>query len=1324
MNRLHHIFRRGAAAASLSLLIGWQAQAQSSLDGFDPNANNGVRVIVVQPDGKILLGGEFTTLAPNGGPAVPRNYIARLHPDGTLDTAFNPNANGSVHAIVVQGDGKILVSGGFTTIGGGARNYIARLDGTTGAADSFIPNANGLVRSIALQADGKVIAGGDFSAIGGQARIRIARLESATGAADSFDPKADGPVFTVAVQRDGKVLAGGLFSQIGGQVRNRVARLHGESGLVDSFNAAAGNDLTIVYAFAVQEDGKILVAGEFTSMGGQMRNHVARLDATTGQADSFNPNAQNSVHSLALQPDGKILAVGAFTSIGGQPRDQIARLDPSTGLADSFDPGLNGFNFATAVAVQPDGKVLVGGIFSTFTRPGEAPVTRNNIARFEIDGRLDRTLNLGTIGFFVTATAIQPDGKILIGGDFNTVLGVTRNHIARLNTDGTLDLAFNPNANRQVNAIAVQPDGKILVGGFFFGANSIGGATRYHLARLDPVTGAADPFNPDPDAEVWSITPHGGKIYVGGVFRNIGGAERPRIARLDAVTGVPDSFNPIAFVSNSSSGSVNAIVPQADGKILVGGFFTHIGGQMRNGVARLDPATGFPDSFDPSGALAAIFTLAVQADGKVLIGGQFSGANSMGGQPRNNIARVDAAGVADDSFDPNANSIVNAITLQADGKILVGGLFNTGFGATTIGGQTRNHIARLDPATGLADSFNPNANGQVYSLVLQTDGKILAAGQFGAVGGETRSLFARLSNDTAAGQDLAVTRDAIRWSRGGSSLHFKRVTFESSTDNLNYSPLGDGTSDGSDWTLTGLAFPTGQNFYVRARGYYNSRGSETILESVRQWFIAATTTGSNASGATMMGGTISGTAVISGGVTPTGTVTFHVYGPDDATCGGPAAFSATVNVKGNGTYSSPQFTPTSPGTYRVVAIYSGDTRNTPSASGCNDAGATVVVSKKTPTLVTAASPAVFLGGSVSDSATLSNGFNPSGTITFNLYGPNDDSCGGPAIFSSTATVNGGNGTYSSGSFVPGATGTYRWVAAYSGDNNNESVAGACNDAGEIVEVKSGLVGNVATRLPVGTGDNALIQGFIVQGPAGSTKKIMVRALGPVLTQPQFGITDALANPSLEIRDGTNVVVATNNDWKKTEMGILITADQSAEISSSGLAPSDDLESAVIVSLAPGNYTAVVRGVGDTTGTGIVDAYDMSPGSPARLANIATRGFIQPGDKLMIAGFIIQHGSVRAAIRAIGPSLTAFGITNALSDTTLELRDENGDLIMMNDDWKTDPAQKQELESNGLQPSHDREAALIRTIAPGQYTALVRGKGAESGIGVVEVYFLQ
>src|SRR5207248_727667 len=217
-----------------------------------------------------------------------------------------------------------------------------------------------------------------------------------------------------------------------------------------------------VGSIAVQADGKILAGGSFQSIGGQTRNNIARLDATTGLADSFNPNAlanaaNADVYAIAVQADGKILVGGIFTSIGGATRNRIARLD-TTGLADSFDPNAN--DEVRSIAVQADGKILAGGLFTTLSPNGGASVTRNRIARLETDGRLDQTLDLSTVGTVVYATAVQPDGKILIGGSFSSVLGVTRNNIARLNTDGTLDTAFDPNANSVVYSIAVQADGQ------------------------------------------------------------------------------------------------------------------------------------------------------------------------------------------------------------------------------------------------------------------------------------------------------------------------------------------------------------------------------------------------------------------------------------------------------------------------------------------------------------------------------------------------------------------------------------------------------------------------------------------------------------------------------------------------------------------------------------------------------------------------------------------------------------------------------------------------------------------------------------------------
>ena len=705
-------------------------RGQSALDGFDPNANGTVRVVVVQPDGKILIGGDFTTLSPNGGAAVTRNHIARLNPDGTLDTAFDPNANSLVLSIAVQADGKILVGGAFTFIGGQTRNRIARLDATTGLADSFDPNANGVVLAIAVQTDGKILAGGFFTSIGGQTRNYIARLDATTGLADSFNPNANNFVYSIAVQADGKILVGGDFNgtnSIGGQTRNRIARLDATTGLADSFNPNANDS---VYAIAVQADGKILAGGFFTSIGGQTRNYIARLDATTGLADSFNPNANNFVYSIAVQADGKILVGGDFNganSIGGQTRNRIARLDATTGLADSFDPNAN--NTVLSIAVQADGKILVGGVFNGANSIGGQ--FRGFIARMETDGRLDQTLNVGVDGL-VAVTAVQPDGKILIGGGFSSVLGVPRNNIARLNTDGTLDTAFNPNANSDVYAIAVQADGKILAGGDFNGANSIGGQTRNRIARLDATTGLADSFDPNANGFIDAIAVQAdGNILAGGDFsgpNSIGGQTRNFIARLDATTGAAD----VTFDPNASS-VVRSIAVQADGKILAGGFFTSIGGQTRNNIARLDATTGLADSFDPN-ANSSVHSIAVQTDGKILAGGFFT---SIGGQTRNYIARLDATtGAADMSFDPNATNIVVSIAVQTDGKILAGGSFGS------IGGEGRRNIARLYATTGLADSFNPNANSSVDSIAVQADGKILAGG------------FSRASADSRATPSL------------------------------------------------------------------------------------------------------------------------------------------------------------------------------------------------------------------------------------------------------------------------------------------------------------------------------------------------------------------------------------------------------------------------------------------------------------------------------------------------------------------------------------------------------------------------------------------
>jgi hypothetical protein len=250
--------------------------------------------------------------------------------------------------------------------------------------------------------------------------------------------------------------------------------------------------------------------------------------------------------------------------------------------------------------------------------------------------------------------------------------------------------------------------------------------------------------------------------------------------------------------------------------------------------------------------------------------------------------------------------------------------------------------------------------------------------------------------------------------------------------------------------------------------------------------------------------------------------------------------------------------------------------------------------------------------------------------------------------------------------------------------------------------------NISTRLRVGTNDDVLIGGFIVGGTG--PKQLVLRALGPTLTQ--FGVAGALPNPTLELRNSTGGLVAFNDNWGEAANAQSIPAS---------LRPPNSLESAIFTSLNPGAYTAIVRGVSNTTGVALVEVYDVSPASTAHLTNFSTRGLVQTGNDVMIAGMIVQNNNQNVIVRALGPTLTSFGVTNALANPTLEVRNGNGTLIGFNDNWKsTQPA---EITATGKAPPNDLESAMVRTLAPGSYTAIVRGVNNTTGVALVEVYTL-
>ena len=904
-----------ALAAILTLFTAApRAQAApGDVDSLDaPVIGTYIAASAVQPDGKTIIAGDFTSVL-----GQPRNHIARLNADGTLDAGFNPNVNGFVFSVAVQADGRILLGGFFTSVGGTGRNCIARVDAAGVLDAGFNPNPNYIVNSVAVQADGRILLGGRFTEVGGTTRNRIARVDAAGTLDAGFNPNAGGEVHSVALQADGRILLGGAFSTVGGIPRNRIARVDSAGTLDAGFNPNAGGDVRSV---AVQADGRILLGGIFTIVNWTTRNGIARVDAAGTLDAGFNPNVEphRTVNSVAVQADGRILLGGEFTSVGGTVRNGIARVDAAGVLDAGFNPNAN--NAVFSVAVQADGRILLGGLFTsvggtvrnrfarllndaatqtlsapdatqiTWTRGGSSPEVSQVTFEQSTDGgatwtplgsgtRIGTTPNWQLTGlslsgsgqlrargrttggyssgssgvvqqveaFFlsavdsldaavggshVLASAVQPDGKTIIAGAFTSVLGQPRNNIARLNADGTLDAVFNPNVNGpwggEVFCVAVQADGRILLGGQF---TSVGGTPCRNIARLN-ADGTFDAgFNLIADSQVRCLAVQAdGRILFGGDFsfagggdpnNFVGGIARYGIARVDAAGALDMGFN-----SNLDNGQVYSVAVQTDGRILLGGTFTSVNGTVRNRIARVDAAGTLDAGFNPD-ANGGVNCVAVQADGRILIG---SGFSTLGGTIRWVMARVDAAGTLDAGFNPDLNNEVRSVAVQADGRILLGGSF------TTVGGTVRNRIARVNAAGTLDAGFNPNANNAVFSVAVQADGRILLGGLFTSVGGTVRNRFARLLND-AATQTLSVP-DAtqLTWTRGGSSPEVSQVTFEKSTDSgATWTPLGIGTRIGitPNWQLTGLALTgTGQ---VRARGRTTggqSNGSSGLIEQL------------------------------------------------------------------------------------------------------------------------------------------------------------------------------------------------------------------------------------------------------------------------------------------------------------------------------------------------------------------------------------------------------------------------------------------------------------------------------------------------------------
>ena len=349
------------------------------------------------------------------------------------------------------------------TIQGWLHVKVSQNDGVLDLTFAPGTESNGRVVAIALQPDGKVLIGGDFTSYNGTTRNHIARLNSDGSLDPTFDPgpgvsTTDGSpprVVTLAIQSDGKVLIGGHFDSYNGATRYHIARLNSNGSLVTDFVPETGVNAD-VFRIAVQTDGKILVGGD----------DIVRLNSNGSLDTTFTSMTNNNVRDLAIQPGGKIIVVGDFSKVNNTDRAGIARLNSDGSLDATFDPGIGTDDGVASIALQEDGKILIGGNFSHYNG-----ISRNKVARLNNDGSLDLTFDPGTgisgNSDFVQTIVPQPDGRILIGGDFSSYNGTALNRLGRLNNDGSLEASFKAATDNVVEAIVLQPDGKVIIGGDF-----------------------------------------------------------------------------------------------------------------------------------------------------------------------------------------------------------------------------------------------------------------------------------------------------------------------------------------------------------------------------------------------------------------------------------------------------------------------------------------------------------------------------------------------------------------------------------------------------------------------------------------------------------------------------------------------------------------------------------------------------------------------------------------------------------------------------------------------------------------------------------------
>ena len=1339
----------GSSSTSQSFIA--RLKADGTLDNaFTPLVNARATTLVLQSDGKIIVGGQFTLFQPPGdtsttvngvvtSTAITRNRLIRLNADGTLDAAYAPNViDGVVLALALQSDGRLVVGGSFKGIqsAGDAtwtlRKYAARL-GTDGKLDlTFnldLSEANGnRVDSLALQSivtagvtEQKILLGGSFvslAPIGAPAVIpanHYVRI-NANGTLDrAFNPgtggSSGGSIAAMALQSDGKIVAVGAFADIGGTRTTNVAR----------FNAEGAADTT--FASSLDADGPIaaVLHRSDTAPVATQGNGLAWLNRDGSLRTAFAPSVRltGTIRAVVTQPDGRVLLGGSFTNPAGTTGSHLVRIAADGTLDTSFSPAPNAG--VTAITLQPDGKILVAGSFSAI-----AGATRNFIARLNANGTLDTAFDPNASAQ-VNAIVLQADGKIVLGGAFTTLqpngatASTARNYLARVESNGALDTAYNPTPSATVSALLLQPDGMIVAGGTFtsFTPNAATTATaRNYLARIK-TDGTLDTFDPSASGAISALAAYfDGKIIVGGAFNafspnSIGNTNfRNYIARLNADGTVDSNFDP------NTNGPVNAVAVESSGAVVFGGTFTAlqpngaIEAIARNRLARVDFSGALDTTFNPD-ANGSVEVLALRADGSLIVGGALStvrptgvmllGGNfaTIGGVASRNLALINDDGTVSTAFQPNPNGAVTALLSLPSGSTLAAGSF------TTIAGANRNRLARFNSDGSLDTGYSPNFAGTVNALIVQADNRslVIAGGSFATVNGAARANLARLlpdgSTDATFAPNVGVVRALVAQADGRILVLADGTGVRHVVSRLN----ADGTNDATFTAFNGAAAAINAialqadgrivlggaftGFTVRL----NSNGTrDTTFDPQPDGAVTALTLQTD--GRVLVAGTFSRM----GGLIRAGLARLAATTPATQVFAlNPARTSVTWARGGTATELS------------SVTFARSDDAVTWTTLGT----ATRVGTSSTWQITVAAQPAT-ANFYVRARAIVASGGGTSSGLTESVGELN------AANLLATELLPLGNAPVPLPPAMPGipptggAPASFRILANTGALDQAIAAAQLATTPGSASLAR---LSNLSTRARVAA-DNPLLTGFAITGTGDRT--VLVRAVGPGLTG--FGVTGALEAPLLRLYDATGNVLVENTGWAGAPA-----LTQAAAISGAFPLATGHADSAVLVSLAPGNYSIQVLDSRSTNGgVALAEIYDVAGGSASRLANASSRSSLTAADGVLISGFVITgttNGSL--LVRGVGPALTQFGVTGALADPIVSLYDGTGRMVANNDNWSATSLVSSASSVGAFAlVAGSKDAALTVTLTPGAYTAQVSGATGSTGGALLEIYELK